>query len=181
MGQREEIASRALMQARAFLQRWRDAATRSERDDLVQDVAIAVLDYHPRLRNHACFPAVVRTISRRARWKALQRVHSRRIECVPDEWLTDRGGGRESPEEISIGGSLVPKDWLLAQLDEALEKLAAENRQLLLAYYSGLNCEDAASRFGLTETVVKMRLYRSRRRLRKEIEGRARAAGYLGS
>lgn len=169
----------ALVQARRFLHRWRDAVTRSERDDLAQDVALAAMQYSAQVRDRACFPAIVRTISRRLRWRVLERVRGKGALRFTDEAealdlceLTDCDG-------VRMHGEFVPMSWMLEQLDSVLDSVGRVNRQLLLGFHDGLGCAELSQRFDLTEDTVKVRLFRSRLRLREEFEGRARAAGYL--
>ncbi len=57
-----------------------------------------------------------------------------------------------------------------------MRSLTALNEQLTRSYYEGFSCAELAERFGLEEDCVKVRLYRCRRKLRKEFEGRVRRA-----
>jgi DNA-directed RNA polymerase specialized sigma24 family protein len=176
---REEMVGTALVQARRFLHRWRDAVTRSERDDLAQDVAVAAMQCSAHVRDRACFPAMVRTISRRLRWQVLERVRGDAAIAVADESEALDLYERPSCDGVRIRGEFVPMSWMLEQLDSALDCVGRVNRQLLLAFHAGSQCAELSRRFELSEDTVKVRLYRSRLRLREEFEGRARAAGYL--
>jgi DNA-directed RNA polymerase specialized sigma24 family protein len=176
---RDEMVGTVLVQAREFLYRWRDPATRSECDDLAQDVALLAWRSKAAVRDRACFPAMVRTISRRVRWQALERLRGERALTYECELAAQHVPEPSLGAAVRIRGEVVPMDWMLEQLDSALECVGRLNRQLLLLFYEGYGCCELAHRFGLREDTVKMRLFRSRLRLREEFEVRARAAGYL--
>jgi hypothetical protein len=80
---------------------------------------------------------------------------------------------------LVVAGVPVPRMCLLNHLDGVLACLPALNRVLLLGFYEGFSCAELGARFHLTEDCVKVRLHRSRKRLRREFEARVRAADGL--
>jgi len=165
--------------ARRFLSRWSDGFTRSVRDDLVQEAACEAWRCRKHLRDPDRFSAFVRTISRRLRYRALRRGDKRRAFCSLQDDLSlvePRVSHDSRPEQMLVGGKLCETSWLLGQLDAALGILSPLNGQLTRGYYEGFSCAELAVRYGLEEESVKVRLYRCRRKIRNEIEGRARRA-----
>ena len=174
------MAGVALENARMFLRRWGDQVTRHERDDLAQDAAWLACRHAGEVRDHACFPALVRTISRRLRHRALARAQRRPDGEYEDlELLADTLPMPVCSQCVLVCGESVPQAWLLDELDSAITCLSDLNRRLLFGFYEGFSCAELADRFHLTIDGVKVRLHRSRGRLRLEFEARARTAGYL--
>lgn len=164
--------------ASSFLRRWCDDVTRREREDLAQDAAVAAWLRNPRQRDPTRLPALVRTISRRLRNRALEL--ARRGAVVADGGLADwpeaecEGGGC-----LRVGGRLVPVEWLLGRLPDCIGVLSPLNRRLLLGFYEGFSCSELSERFGLGREAVKVRLHRSRAVLRRRLEAEACAAGHF--
>ena len=67
----------------------------------------------------------------------------------------------------------IARDQLLPWLDDALSRLPALNSRLLREFYGGSSCQDLAVRHRLTMDTVKVRLHRSRERVRANLERRA--------
>jgi RNA polymerase sigma factor (sigma-70 family) len=169
----ERIASRALCVARRFLARWTDAHTRNASDDIAQETALAVMERWSTVRDPARFDAFVRTIARRKRSRSLH---------VADRGETLASDLREAPFDVAVdageapmgfcrvGPAWVERQRVLELLDELLPRLSQDNGRLLRAFYEGASCAELARRFELSPGVVKVRLYRSRRRLRADCE-----------
>lgn len=68
---RDTRERQALRTAEVFLSRWRDSLTVEVREDLAQEAAIIAWQRYRAMRNPAVLPALVRTISRRLRFRAL--------------------------------------------------------------------------------------------------------------
>src|SRR5262249_44168597 len=152
-----------LKESRAFLRRWADVFTREACDDLAQEAAFAALQRQAQQRDPGSFTALVRTISRRMRARALKRGEQRPVACVADGDLADwPEPAVAEPDALLVAGRPVPRPWLLAQLDAALPQLTAANRLLLLGYYEGFSCSELGERFGISVAAVKVRLHRSR-------------------
>lgn len=171
----------ALREAGAYLRRWGDGFTRAWRDDVAQESAIAALQLLPRLRKPCAFRALVRTIARRMRARAL-RYQARTAPAVAD--ASDAGPlavaeamlAQDQQPLFLVAGRYVPRDWLLASLTIALPKVGPTNRCLLLGYYEGFSCGELGERIGMDPILVKVRLHRTRGALRKTIERMVRAA-----
>ena len=174
------------MRARTFLARWGDAFTRSERDDLAHDAALVACSRWPAQRDPERFPALVRTISRRLRCRALMqhlRTPVQSLDADPDLFEQLIAEPRTS-RTLRVAGRVVPLQWCLRQLPAVLGRLDPLNARILRNYYEGFSCGELAERYSLSEEGVKVRLYRSRARIRREFEGRVRAADeprFLGS
>jgi RNA polymerase sigma-70 factor (ECF subfamily) len=68
------------------------------------------------------------------------------------------------------------------QLQEALAKLTARERALVVAhYYVGMSCRDIAGRLAITPANVKIRLHRARQRLRRTLVAELRPGGQEGA
>lgn len=166
----------ALAASRQFLGRWRDVYTRCATDELAQRTVIEVWRGASRLRDPERVDAFARTIARRQRWRALRKRLRVPIESIDDD--PDLAELLVAPEQdggsVAVAGRWIDKPWLLEQLDGALAELTALNGRLLLSYYEGFNCAELAQRYSLSEDAVKLRLHRSRRRVRRHIESRVR-------
>lgn len=174
------LASEALQCARQFLRRWSDATTLRERDDLAQDAALQAWRHVDDVREWQRFPAMVRTISRRVRARLL--VALRRFEAIVvqlDQGLEARLSAPSPRHCLCVAGEAIDVDWLVGELARALTELRPIDRELLLGFYDGASCAELAARHQLPRHRIKVRLHRGRRRLRRKLEERARAAGLL--
>ena len=92
---------------------------------------------------------------------------------VLDEELCDATEGRESfPGDardetwFSVDGEELDREAALGHLAEGLAELKPADRRILEAYYQGgESCAAAASRCGVSPHLVKVHLFRARRRL----------------
>lgn len=163
--------------ARSFLARWQDPLTDSVREDLAQDAAVEAWRRRGQVRDPSRFPAFVRTISRRLRYRALVQVCDRERRHAGDDVLEWLPAATAAPDpDYWVGGERVEQSWLLAELETAMAGLGALNAELLRGYYEGFSCSELADRYGMVEDCVKVRLHRSRRRLARELTGRAERA-----
>ena len=170
----------ALREAGAYLRKWGDGFTKAWREDFAQESAIAALQLLPRMRKQGAFPALVRTIARRMRARALRcQARSRQsaadAEDVGPLAVVDALFVEQQPLFL-VAGRYVPRDWLLTSLSAALPMVCPTNRCLLLGYYEGFSCCELGERVGMDPVLVKVRLHRTRGALRKTIERMVRAA-----
>lgn len=166
---------RALAASRRFLGQWRDAYTRSATEELAQRTLIEIWRSASKLREPGRIEAFARTVARRQRWRGLRRHLSLAVESIEDPDLAELLIAPANDDGcLAVAGRWVARSWLLEQLGAALAELTALNGQLLLGYYEGFNCAELAQRYRLSEDAVKLRLHRSRRRVRRHIESRAR-------
>ena len=167
-------ACRALRTAQLFLSRWGDSLTIDAREDLAQEAAIIAWQRHREMRNPARFSALVRTVSRRLRYRAI--AARRRLLFVSLD--TEHSLVRRLPdcsgqdEELEVAGVMVSKTWLLDQLGGVLGLTSPLNSTILMSYYEGFSCSELAERYGMPEECVKVRIHRGRRRVRREFEAR---------
>ena len=170
----ETTAAQALQAARHFLTRWRDRQTSNSVDDLAQDAVIEAWLRRDTLQRPDRWPAFVRTIARRCRYRTLQtRMRLPTLSLDADTRLGDELVESEfEPHRYRVADEWVSAHWCLEELDDVLEQLSPLNRHIVRRYYEGFSCSELAERYGLPEEAVKVRLYRSRNRIRREFEGR---------
>lgn len=168
-------------QARRFLGRFRDTATRDLLDDLTQEAVVLAWLWSRKATDPSRLGAAVLTIARRGRCRAVRdRVRGRAL-FVNDESVA---WGVPAPLEadadaLTVEGRSVPLEWALRRLPEAMASLSVLDRQLLLGFHEGFCCAELAQRFGRSEGCVKTRIHRARHRVREEFEAIVRAAGDL--
>ncbi|MEQ1632000.1 MAG: sigma factor-like helix-turn-helix DNA-binding protein [Planctomycetota bacterium] len=180
MEEREQgVWGHALRRAHTMMRRYRDDFTRTAREDLAQDAAVALWRFSLRRTPTGPISKVLSTITWRTRVRAVQRAN-RRIDRVADGDCSTYASQEPAAEPLlRVNGWLVPRSWLLDRLEAALHRVDATNRQILLAFYEGCGCAEIGVRFGLTEDAVKVRLHRCRKLVRKRLESMTRAAGHF--
>src|SRR5262245_22925085 len=157
-GAQSETWGTALMDARRCLARWGDAFTRGERDDLAQEAALSLWRYVRARPTAPPLGAVVRTVARRTRLRALH-LAFRGVRVAESDAALWPAPGEAGPQCLRVEGALVPVEWLLPRLERALSRLRPTNRLIVLAFYGGCSCAELAARFRLTEEAVKVRLH----------------------
>lgn len=174
----ETTAAQALDTARRFLNRWRDRVTRRAADDLAQEAAIEAWRCRASLRQPDRWEAFVRTISRRCRYRALGGgLRLPMVSLDADRDLMEQLTDEERPAvRVSVAGRAMSLDWCLRELTGVLGVLGPLNQRIVRSFYEGFSCQELADRYQLSEHSVKVRLYRSRKRLRREFEVRAASA-----
>jgi DNA-directed RNA polymerase specialized sigma24 family protein len=171
----EDLWRQAHNQAENFLRRFSDAWTRSHREDLVQEAAIAAWKWAGRSQDPLRFWAAVRTIARRIRYRALDHAKRRTDAQVTAERRSHECDDRE----YWIAGRRVPMRWVRPCLRRALQQLPALDRQLLLSFHEGFCCAELAARSCRSLECVKARIHRARRRVQRVIEASVREADDL--
>lgn len=170
---------RALALANNWFRRRADRLTSEVREDLAQETALQLWQFVQRHGKATPQYAVLVTIAHRLRCRAV-RCSLRRIDRVADgNCATWPEPGTASEPTFLVAGRRVPRSYLLRELEFALEQLHATNRRILLAFYEGFSCSEIGERFQLTEEAVKVRLHRTRTRLKQRLEGSARAASHF--
>ena len=158
--------------AARFLARWTDPMTINLVDDIAQVTTLDALACYDRLQDERCMPGFVRTIARRLRFKALRREHGR-CDADSEPSVHEVVECAHDPVKLRVCSRWIARDQLLPWLDDALARLPALNSRLLREFYGGCSCRDLAVRHRLTMETVKVRLHRSRERVRANIERRA--------
>jgi RNA polymerase sigma-70 factor, ECF subfamily len=153
----------------------------SELDDVVQETLLRAARYSARGHDPRKFAA----------W--LARIANNTL----NDWIRREGRARRSsegtfdPEEVAapdavretdaaaddepyrLGGHVVPREVAKEQLDVGLRELREHDRVVLSAYYrEGRTCAETAATCGISPKLVKVRLYRARQRLIRDIERR---------
>lgn len=154
----------------------RRCGSRHDAEDVVQEALLRAVRYRSTPRWPARIEPWLRTIAANVLTDRRRRSHRRRevseIEdelfelCSPDPGPSD---GIDDDEEVWLGGRPYGKQWLLGLVRGVLADSSEMDREVLLAYYSagGGNCNVISERLGVQAGVVKVRLYRARRRLRQ--------------
>lgn len=169
---------RAIDVARRFLLRWPDHFTRNAIDDIAQETAVEVWRCRDRLHGLERFEAFVRTVCRHMRCRMMRRQRHDRLvsleDCPDLDWILAETV--PSHERIVVAGRRIRTAWLAEQVEEVLARVPPVNRCLVREFYRGSSCLELAERYQLAPGSVKVRLFRSRRRIRKEFVGRAKRA-----
>lgn len=161
-----------------LLRRCRDA---NELDDTVQETMLRAARYRARGHTPRRLEAWVLRIAANVVHDIARR--DGRIRCGYDEEvaLDDIASpdsvhecvGDAGAERWQLGTYVVTKDTALSLLDRALAALRGDDRALLRTYYSeARGCEEAAHLCGVPVYRAKMRLFRARRRLSRDLSRR---------
>ncbi len=182
----DDVWTLAHEHAHDFLRRYGDAWTRSHRDDLVQETAIAAWQWAGGVRDPQRFWAAVRTIARRIRYRAMS--DAGRERAVRRELAGHRDGRGPGHREghpgegdlyYAIAGQRVAAQCVLPCIQRAVDRLLPLDRQLLLGFHEGFCCAELSVRSNRSEQCVKTRIHRARRRVQMEVEECVRAADGL--
>jgi len=170
----------ALRDAGGWLRRCRDDWTRRNVDDLTQETAIAAWRWGSRMRHRERLWAAVQTIARRLRSRGRRRQERGFVACAQD--VVDAAVWQAREDErptFAVAGQPLAADELRPWLRTALRALSPLDQQLRHDFYEGVGCAELAARHSRTESCVKTRLHRARRRVQHHVEACARAAGGL--
>ena len=159
----------------------RSCRDKSELDDLVQDTLLRAARFRRGLHDHSRLKAWVMRIA----WNVLHD-HARREGRLNraetgEEFLAELEG-RESPpgrsgsgECITVAGRLYDRDEMLDLVRELVPQLSSCDRALFDVYYRrGLGCDRAAAELRIPIPTIKMRLFRLRKRVARELLRRTR-------
>lgn len=107
--------------------------------------------------------------TREPRWSRLEGEDELAVEERPDEEVAEGC--------FRLGPWLIEREEVLGELRRALRALRPEDRRLLVEYYAqGENCRHAAHACDMAPAVVKVRLFRARRRLGRLLRQRVSLA-----
>jgi RNA polymerase sigma-70 factor (ECF subfamily) len=147
----------------------------NELDDLVQETFMRAARFRSGLQSCERLRSWVLRIAWNVLRDHIRRQRRARTVEVGDEFLLEVEGREPTPgeapqERFSIGGALVDRAELAQLLVDLMPGLRAEERTLLEGYYvEGLGCAGAGAGLGISPEQAKMRLFRLRKRLRREL------------
>ncbi|MEZ5963928.1 MAG: hypothetical protein R3F56_08805 [Planctomycetota bacterium] len=167
----EATAKQVRRLALQFLWRWSDRATANLVDDLAQLTTLDTLARLGQMHDPRRLPGLVRTIARRRRYRSLLG-ERRRPEADGSALTSDLPARHRDPAMLLVSSRWIDRERLLPWLDEAMQRLSPLNSQLLRDFYCGWSCRELAARHRMSPDVVKVRLYRSRERIRACLERR---------
>lgn len=170
-----EVWGRSWHETRRFLRRWSDTFTAASRDDLAADAVLETWLRQDHIAEPARVGAYARTIARRLRARRMDQ-HVR-LPMLPLE--TEHAELLAAPDpadevHFRVLGEAVSSGWLWEQVEQLLASGPPLSGTLLLAYHGGASCRDLARSTALSVEAVKMRLHRTRHRLRRVLEERVR-------
>lgn len=138
--------------------------TTAERDDLLQDVMLAIWKALPTFRGEASLRTFIfRIVHNRAMdhvWK-----RRRRRAAHPDDALYDQIPSTAIGPEALVAGSQTGR-----RLIAAVRALPLGQRQAITLHLEGLSHSEIADVLGVTENNVAVRIHRSRNSLRAALE-----------
>ena len=146
---------------RVYRLAWRWAGSRTEAEDIAQDVCVKLASAIKTFRGEAAFSTWLYRIAFTTATDRL-RARQRILPFAPSEMsaLVDGAGG-ETPEDQVIGAEL----WI------AVRALPDQQRDaVLLVYGCDLSHREAAAIMGCTEKTVSWHLHEARRRLKVKLE-----------
>ncbi|MEW6074020.1 MAG: RNA polymerase sigma factor [Planctomycetota bacterium] len=152
-------------------------------DDVVQETFVRAAHYRTSLTAAERLGPWARRIALNVLADSLRRQQRYVLSREDDpvwEVLEAPPSGDELPP-WRVGRWTLPHEEAVAHLVAALAELRADDRQLLGSYYGGRgSCREAAGECGVPLHLVKIRLFRARRRLRRAIERRLAARNRRG-
>jgi RNA polymerase sigma-70 factor (ECF subfamily) len=140
----------------------------SRREDLLQEIALAVWRALPRFRGECGERAFVLRVAHN---RGLTHGWRARRHTLPLETISEPHDARPDPERLAVAAQEV--DRLFA----ALRSLPPLQRQVLALALEGLPAREAAQVLGTSENNVAVRLSRARKALRTALAARERSPG----
>ena len=143
----------------------RQGATRPVAEDLLQDVAVRLYRARGNFQRGASAMAWSYGVARNAHIDHLRATRTRRIVTSNDVAL-----GRAPADETASAEALVSASQQASRLEEVLETLPAAQREAFeLRHVHGLDVAEAASKAGVTENALKIRVHRAKEALRQAL------------
>lgn len=132
----------------------------AEREDLEQDIHLALWKSLPKFRGEASLKTFVYRVARYCCYRHIRR----RGRLLPDTDALDRVGD----PGLGVEEQLLEADER-AQVQRALAALPAKLESTMSLHLSGLSYAEIAERLGISERNVSVRLTRARHRLRAQL------------
>jgi RNA polymerase sigma factor (sigma-70 family) len=137
------------------------AANRSDRDDLLQEIAIAVWRALPTFRGECSARTFVFRIAHN---RCITHLSKKRVTVSLDD-------ARIDPEDTEASSeAIVSNEQDRRRFVGALRKLPVIHREVLVLFLEGMEYKDIAAVIGISESNVGVRLNRARQRLRALLE-----------
>lgn len=135
----------------------------SDREDLFQEIALALWQAIPRFRGEASERTWLYRIAHNVAISFSAKAHrrGRAEEPIPEEF--------EHPSPSADAEQVFLREEKRQALLDSLRSLAATDRQIILLYFEGLSYAEIEEVSGLTETAIATRLSRIREKLKEEI------------
>ena len=151
----------------------------NEVEDLVQETLIRAARYRGHLTHLDRLRSWSLQIASNVFRDHLRRSVRRPVVGVKEEILEEVPGGEQAPGELIEGdlleleGDVLDKQVVLGMLSGALKDLVDHDQLVLSSYYGGGQSTAAtASVCGIRQDLVKVRLFRARRRLERAVRQR---------
>lgn len=148
----------------------------SELDDLVQETLMRAARYRGSLTDPARLGSWVVTIAGNVFHDHLQR-EGRLPRVEGGEALLQQVEGREqapcdcaAEADVVVAGEVRERETVLSAMWSSFADLRSDDRRVLADYYGGeMSCKETARRTGIALELVKVRLFRARKRLRSAV------------
>jgi RNA polymerase sigma factor (sigma-70 family) len=134
--------------------------SKSDRDDLFQDIALAIWLALPRFRGESSERTFIFRIAHN---RAITFLSQRRTLTMPDDEI-ELPDPRPNPEKE------LAKEQQETRLFEAIHNLPIDYRQVITLILEGMSYTEIAEIFGIGESNVGVRLNRARQMLRRLLE-----------
>ncbi|MCZ6598703.1 MAG: sigma-70 family RNA polymerase sigma factor [Planctomycetota bacterium] len=158
---------------RYLRRRCRDDA---EVEDVIQETYVRASRYRSSLTDERRLRPWAMRIALNVLTDRLHRERPQRWKQSCEEMLDTvpaAAGGEDDDCRFRVGNWLVDKDSALRHLSRALAGLGEEDRRVLASYYGGAqSCRETARVCALPRDLVKVRLFRARKRLLRAMRQR---------
>ncbi|OJW72667.1 MAG: hypothetical protein BGO59_16255 [Spirosoma sp. 48-14] len=127
--------------------------------DYTHDIFIKVFEAFNTFQHRSSYATWLYSITHNY---CLEQIRRNRVRCLPGHAWVDYGVDTDKADELDL---YVERLFLVRK---AMEALPAENKALLsLRYETGMSIKEIADLFNLSDDAVKMRLKRSRDRIKQ--------------
>ncbi|MFT7668258.1 MAG: RNA polymerase sigma-70 factor (ECF subfamily) [Planctomycetota bacterium] len=160
----------------ALSQNCRDS---NELDDMVQDTMLRAARFRRGLLDRRRLRPWVLRIAWNVLHDHVRHEHRLGRVDVAEEFLLEMEGSEKPPGRqlnlcLRVGGILFDRDDLLRILKDLIPLMPESDRRLFDVFYGeGLGCKRSAERLEISQESIKMRLFRMRNRLRRELHKRS--------